>query len=339
MLTFKFEIVMIRNLIPPMFFVIFLTACSTGEQPNQKKTVFDIESTKTKEHKRIPKSKVFAVIPETYKFESEGNIHRKSAQQYFTVAEVVNMQNLNLSAIKLEKIIRKGIEQQAGDVSIYKKIKVNNYSGIYFEGGFAEHNAASVGVWFGNASFSVFFTGVYPAGDAQEKIDLLSILSSLYYDEKFRVSPNEFKDFTFDAAISGFKFNKVNGARLFYTPTGKETNLYKLEAYLSFSSGAIQSELEGEVALRNLLLNMSNAGVTCESKDYKRIKLAGRTALLLESKMKEKEHQQFLYLVLIIGSKKSVLMYGMCNLDRLKSPDQLDKYRDIFYRTAASIKF
>ncbi|HAS43383.1 MAG TPA: hypothetical protein DCS93_23080 [Microscillaceae bacterium] len=329
----------IKNFLPFLFSILFLVACSTDEQSNGKKTMFDVESSKTKEHTRIPRSKIFAIIPDTYKFDKKDNLYRKGGQQYFTMIEGVGMQKKRIEADKLEQVMKNMLIGHAGDITFYEKIKVNSYTGAYFEGGFQENGAASIGVWFGDDTFWAAFVGVYPADDEQEKIDLLNILATLYYDEKFTIDPNEFSDFTFDSSISGFKFNTVSGERLVYTPTGKETSLYEVEAYLSFSSGPIYSELAGEIALRNVLLNMSTLGITFQSKDYKKVKLGERTALLLESEIQEKEHKQFLYSILIIGSERSVLMYAVCNLDQLESPNDLKKYREIFHKTAQSIKF
>lgn len=316
---------------------MFLGLCFMTCLPKREKTMYDVESTKTKEHKRIPRTKVFAIIPSTYQLEDK--IYRKNDQQYFTINESVGVKNMKISPDKIQNFIKDILKTQAGDIRIYEKMHVNNYSGIYFEGGFEELGVASVGIYFGNGSFSVACVGVYPAGDDQQKIDLMNILSSVYYDERMTIDPDEFKDFTFDESITGYKFSHVAGERLFYTPNGKPAKLPEIEGYLSFSSGPIQSELTGEIMIRNIILNMSTLGIQHQSKEIKKIKVGGRTAFLLETEMKEKEFRKFLYLILIAGEKKAVLMYALCNLEKLESPKELRKYRNKFHKTAQSIKF
>lgn len=311
-----------KSFLTLLSFLCLTVACSSEIQ--QEKTAFtSISSTHTEQHTRIEGTKTYVVLPEEYKLVRELARYQKNENLYFQVLEMPN--SFEEAKVNLSK---EAIEAEGAQVDVYKKININNYEAIYFEGPSKYSGERKLGIWFGDDTFLASIVGVYPNEDIEGKKELIQLIKTTFYDKDFQLNPLELADFTFQKDSLTFKFNAQIRNMFVFSPKGTADSTQNDTVPMITIVTLPFMTPEGAKNYINELIQRyeTQQRATFLSEEQVELDLVDQTVMLLKADIEANDQNSFLYQTVFLGKESSLLFMGTCmQKDREKNIPIFDK--------------
>ena len=313
------------NLIIALLLFCF-AGCQTGERT---KSDFPqkIANEKTEKHQRVPGTRISLIVPEQYEFVPTLSRYQKEDRLYLMVMETT-ASNLTLFQ---ETFSKDSLEGRGGRIDVYEEIRIGAYAGIYTEGPSEFPDYTKIGIIFGDGSFNASIIGLFENGNPASKAELQEIFKSVHYDSDFDLDPLELAIFTFDTSILGYEFKTSVGNTFSFGPPGESDDSDPRSLTLSTAPPMLKEE--GFLFFKDLLRKLELQGGKIDLNVLTETEIGGILAFRLETLMEQSNRVAFLYQVMILSGKGTIFMMATC------APGEKEKFRPLFERTAASIKY
>ena len=260
-------------------FVLFTLGCSQNLEKDHP-LYSEAKNIKTDKHKRIKGTRLFAVVPDSFIYEQKSK--RFSTEN--TDIKIVEFPNVSWSNIKAKN----GLQS----------IPLYGYEGYYFESEDIKAKNINILVQFGDDDF-VFHINAKTSTELENgRTELLKILQSIYYDDKFVLDELELANFTVDKTFTNY--NLVTGQNDVYLFSNAQNSIL-------FQSLSIEiSEENLDEQINNILNQELKAGVRFEEREIENDKIGDYSLRILRSKIKFQEKSGMYCLALIDDSKNAI---------------------------------
>jgi hypothetical protein len=294
----------------------------------QKKSIDigDINTTKNDKLTRIMGSRLFLNSPKDYQYIKNLSRFQKSDNQYLQVIEA-NNSFLQAKANMTKEVI----EQKGAKVDVWKKVKVNAYDGIYFEGPSKKPGETKIMLSFGDNDFVVMVVGVCATSDEAGKDELKNIFKTVYFDKSFTINPLELANFEFDQSITQFKYATTASNIFFYNKSGSANVNNNFEPAIQVGALPQMKPENAQALFNDILRRIELSGIKVESKKIESSTINNYPSLKLETPMTIQGKNGFLYQVILMGQSSSVLFMS-------STTEDIQKYKDEFIRTSKTIR-
>lgn len=315
------------NLKSFLVIAILSIAISSCGQKTGDKFPEQLQTSKTKGHVNIPGTKVFALIPSSYKHMKELVRFQKNDDLYI---QVIASEGSSFTEGK-KNFSREAIEAKGATVDILDNTKLNQYEAIYCEGPSKNPDELKLMLIFGDESFVVVAIGVCKKSDIAGKKELQDILKSLYYDKSLVSDPLELANFEFDSSITGFQHAGTISNSFVYSKNGKAdlnnatANMLQFQALPKVTKEKLE-ELSSEVIRR-----YEQNGIHLNTTNITKTKINNYPAWVLFTKISYKNKEGILYQTALLGDNSSLLFIGCAYED-------LTDFEAKFKKTVETIK-
>ncbi|MEL6557672.1 MAG: hypothetical protein AAFQ94_05765, partial [Bacteroidota bacterium] len=322
---YKFEIMKNRPLL--LLFALLLSVFNGCAQQNSFPTT--LNNSKSESHIRILGTKTFFIVPSEYKYVKELARYQKSNSLYFQVISTDVGQGNGFDADK----VKQSISEKGAKVGILQDITVNGYSGIYGEGPSKYAGETKMMMFFGGEDFIVMIAGVFKNNDVEGKKELQEILKSIHFDEQMDIDPMELADFEVDLSLTEFQYTMTASNMFVFTKSGKKSNVSKDSKESTFSIAMMpkMSFFDAEKFINDLPWRYGALeGIFFKNEKSQTIKIGNYEALYIESEFDSSGEKGTIYLVVLLGQKKSIFFSAVVLNE---SEELINKYKE----TVASI--
>lgn len=197
--------------------LILLLNLTAFGQETEVSTTKNIITQKTKNHIRIPGTRLFIVIPKGFILSDLFlgiQMGEKSYMQVFDL-DGGNFYS-NSRSISKENLQAKGLK-----VYDYAEFQFNNYP-AKFASVQAADSYRSHQLIFGDSTFSVMLIGLFDENEQETGNRLKQAMLSSYYDASLKIDPFEIAKFTIDESVTRYKFYQYSSNLYNYTQEGKK---------------------------------------------------------------------------------------------------------------------
>lgn len=315
------------NLKSFLVLVILSITVSTCGQKTEEKFPAQLQTTKTRQHINIQGTKVFALIPSSYKPIKELVRFQKNDDLY---VQVIESEGSSFTEGK-QNFTREAIEAKGATVDILEHIKLNQYEAIYGEGPSKNRDELKLMLIFGDETFVVVAVGVCKKSDAAGKKELQEILKSFYYDKLLVSDPLELANFEFDPSITEFQHAGTVSNSFIYSKNGKADLNDRMANMLQFQTLPKVTEEKLEEFSNEVIRRYEQNGIKLNTKNITKTKINNYPAYLLFTKITYENKEGILYQAALLGDNSSLLFIGCAYED-------LTNFEAKFKKTVESIK-
>ncbi|MAB49657.1 MAG: hypothetical protein CMC05_13610 [Flavobacteriaceae bacterium] len=307
------------NRILSLIFIAFtLSSCSQDLKDNFPT---EIKTKKTNDHTRVEGTKIFAKIPEDYKFIDNLSRYQKEDNLYVQFIES-NASNFYQSK---PNFTREVIESKGAKVDILKDIKFNNLDAVFGDGPSKKLNERKTLFVFGDYDFVVIAVGVYPQNNDNGRNEILDIFKNLVYQKTFELNPFELANFEFDQSITNFKYANTMSNMFAFTEDGTPEKVGEFSTSMNIASMPKMYNEKSKEFILSIIQNAKNSGNEIKSSETQTTKIGDYPATVLETEMEVENKTGVMYVVLLNGKESSVLFMGTA-FDR--KSELLEKYKE-----------
>lgn len=280
-----------------------------------------IENKRTDKHIQLKGTKILIALPTDYKYNKEN-------ARYYNNKLCIECQDINMSySLVKSNFTKDKLESKVGAVDVFKNIKVNTYDALYYESSNKYSKNNNVVIMFGDDSFMVMIEGVYKASDNEGKEELKRIFSTITYEKSLDNNPLENANFSFDLAITNFKYVLTNNDFYVYS---KDGNVFPSNSFIIGEKTDVLKDNAQSYAYELLKTEEIN-GINLNSKKITKAKIGDYVAYTLETGFQYKDKSGTFYLVVLVGGKSFIVFAG-------NALDDTDENLIKFKKTVESIK-
>jgi hypothetical protein len=285
-----------------------------------------IKTSKKKGKVRPLGTRVYLTVPKEFQYIKELARYKKNEN---LVLQVVDMTGSGFLQTK-SQMTKKALESNGSQIYVYKKIRLNEFEGIYLESSSGKPNMNMLSLTFGDETFTVTVFGYYRENDQKGKKELLNILKTTYYEKDLQIDSAELVNFEFDQTITGFKYASRASGVFYYSEDGKIDRQNIFANTIQITTLPKISDSKARDYSTNLLRLYKQSGIGITSDKWIKTKVGAYDAYVLETRMTFKNNSGKLYQALLLGDQSSVLFVG----STYRTEADFDKIK----RTAETIK-
>ena len=295
-----------------------LTSCSQDLKDNFPT---EIKTEKSTEHKRVEGTKIFAKIPNGYKFIENLSRYQKADNLYVQFIES-NASNFYQAKPNFS---RKVIESKGAKVDILKDVKFNDLDAVFGDGPSKKSNERKTLFVFGDNEFVVIAVGVYPKNNSEGRNEILEIFKNLVYQKDFKLDPFELANFEFDQTITGFKYAMTMSNMFAFSEDGNPEAIGEFSTSMNIGAmPKMSTEKSGEF-IKSIIQNAKNSGKEIKSSEIRTMKIGNYSASILDTEIEVENKKGNLYIVMLNGESSGVFFMGAA-FDR--KSELLQKYKE-----------
>ncbi len=206
-----------RSHMKPLLTLCLFLCIAVGAR-SQYKLDSVIRNTKTARHVRIPGTHLYIIPPAHY------DIAKNFIGLHHKERGMINVYDLpggnfytNAASFSKEAFIEKG-----ATVYNYQELKIDGYPAKFVAAQGAPTHI-TLGLVFGDTTFSTSVMAVYPTGNEAAGKEMLASLRTIWYDPQQKIDPFETANFTIDTSNTPFRFFKYAASLYIYTINGMDT--------------------------------------------------------------------------------------------------------------------
>lgn len=200
------------------FLSLCLLLCMAAGARAQYKLDSIIRNTKTARHVRIPGTHLYMVPPAQYTIAKNFiGLHHKERG-------MINVYDLpggnfytNAASFSKAAFVEKG-----ATVYDFQELSINGYPAKFVAAQGAPTHI-TLGLVFGDTTFSTSVMAVYPTGNETARKEMLACLRTIWYDPQQKIDPFETANFSMDTKETPFRFFKYAASLYIYTVNGNDT--------------------------------------------------------------------------------------------------------------------
>ena len=207
----------------------------------------------------------------------------------------------NAATFSKEKFESKGIS-----VAEYKELTFSSYPAKFAL--LSNAGKRSMMLVFGDTTFSVMITGLYPENNIALETTVREIIFSTVYDKKIRIDHLAAAKFILKDHDSKFKFAKASSGTFFYSLKGNVKNEYIDEPFVTVCSLPRQNETPSQIAelMTKNLVKYGGSDLTFSNESTKPVNGYDTYEFEMSANL-QKKLNYFYFLVVIISDKAVVI--------------------------------
>jgi len=299
-------------------FLVFTFSCQIQKTANRIPFPDPNYVTKTDEHSRVPGTKIYAIIPKSYKYIQKGSyrIGEKEFIKFMQPTLTFKEARKNISRGDFEKPPR-----------FFEDFTYNDQPAFYAEA--ADKGQTMALLLMGADEEVVYVIVQFNAKETQRRKEVLNVLNSVVYRDKDTFDPMEVSTFTFNPEITKFKHARTFANSIRFTADGKyDKDNQSVNSMLFTDLTPMTKEgAKKHAAKRKDIYN--DAVTTSEIQDTT---IGEYHAFIFESEVIKNEDTYKVFHVILNQEKRSLMFVGT-------SYDSHEEMRTLFEETVQSIAF
>lgn len=262
-----------------------------------------LNTVKSSQHKRIPGTKIFALIPDSYSFSESKNQFTKSES---TFMQVVEPPVAKFSVAK-ESFTREYIEDGGAKVDIVRPILFNGYEGVFLDGPAKGVNRRKASVVFGDEEFVCLVFGEYPGDSPEDRTEMLDIFRSMVYDKTQKVEKSKAPYYDFDLSITGFKPAVISEQVNIYNIDGKAESERSLPTSMNFAPIPVLPDEAQRMYFEQLIEESQQGNLKITPANTKKTTVNGMPATVIETTVVSEGKTGIFYAAILNGQRNAVV--------------------------------
>lgn len=213
-----------------LFVIISFTNCDVNSQNKQNENledkISDIDNKVTENHKLVPSTKIYFVLP-------EDAVLNNNVVQFGNIAiQVMQIDDKTTKTTIEDFEDPTNFEKQGISVLSSQRLKINGVNSIALK---LNNNTGMKGyIYFiDNNSEKVMISAYYPSYSKEEEKKLNEVLKTIVYAPDLTINPEDNMKFEIDLSNTEFKFCKYNASFYLYTINGEESSFEKPQIIIS----------------------------------------------------------------------------------------------------------
>lgn len=262
-----------------------------------------VNSRLTEAHKRIPGSKVYALLPDNFKFIRAQNQIQKDQN---TFIQIVETPSANFENAK-KAFSRENIEAGGSKVDIVRPIRFGIYDGIFLDGPSNLPTQRKASVVFGDQDFVCLIFGEYPSDSPESRNEILSIFKSMVHDKDQNPEDLSGPFYTFDPNITGFKAAVLSKTVDIYNLSGDPEAEKGLPTSMNFAPIPVLPVEAQEKYFEQLITESQEGKLKITSKETEQLVISGMPATVLETTVNADGRTGVFYAAILNGPNSALV--------------------------------
>lgn len=306
--------------------LLAINICSSCSIYDKREFVDSVKTVKTDNHKRLLGSRVYLDYQNDFTYLKNLSRIQKTDNQYLMVIESPQ----SYFDVQ-ESIYNQFLQLASSDNSVTKRIKVNGKDAIYAEGYSEKRGGNLITLVMGNENSYVMIFAKHDKGNITQRNELIEILETVYFDDKFELDPLELADFEFSHEKTGLVLRHSASNMFFYARPSADIQTTEITAVLLQVMPAM-SEVKGKEYLLDLIRRYEEKGSIYDNKLINSKTVRSQNTIYLTSNVSKGGNLMYQYISIFLGADKS-LVY-LCTAIN----DDIEVYKDKFIESEKTIK-
>lgn len=284
----------------------------------------NIKPIKTNKHQRVKGTRLYAIIPDNYKFIEELGRYQVSDNQFIQFIRTTNSWSDYRANLTREAF---GV-----GVTIYQEVEISELEGLYVEGEDPKSNKNDIVLCFGNDEVTIMIVAKTTDDNSTGRTELIEILQSIIYDANYNLNEMEQANFTFDKSITNYTLSMSGNNLFMYSENGKEDvdNIFANSILFGKLPGMNSMQLDKYV--KNMIERHETNGIEIENPTITKERIKSYNATILDTKIKLEGKEGWLYQVILENNGEILSFFG-------SGYNDLVKRRESYIRTVESIRW
>lgn len=207
---------------------------------------------------------------------------------------------------------RSEFEKRGITVLDFQELKIDGYDALFSN---IKGNDANemVNVIFGDNTFSVMITAIYPSSSRNELFpEIKNSFLKIKYNKSLIVDPFAASTFIVEKNDSKFKFAKASANMFLFSENGTVKDSYENEPMVMVTSFAIDKTFTTESVMESCINGILQQGaVKKETKNISSKSINGYDTLQAECYFEHKSKTKLNYITILIKDNVAIAIYGM----------------------------
>ncbi|MDC7997929.1 hypothetical protein [Gilvibacter sediminis] len=287
-----------------------------------------INSRLTEAHKRIPGSKVYALLPEQFKFVRAQNQIQKDQNTFIQIVETPSAKFENAK----KAFSRENIEAGGTQVDIVRDIRFGPYDGIFLDGPSNLPTQRKASMVFGDDDFVCLIFGEYPSDSPTARNEVLEIFKTMVHDKEQSAEDLSGPFYTFDPNITGFKPAVLSKQVDIYNKDGDPEAEKSLPTSMNFAPIPVLPVEAQEKYFEQLVEESQQGQLKITAAATQQLVINGMPATVLETTVVSGDRSGVFFAAILNGSNSALVFISSAFDDPLQ---RLPQYK----ATLESIRF
>ncbi len=294
--------------------------CNQSKKKPTNPFAQEVTTVKTEEHTRVPGTKIYAVVPEEYKYEQKG-------RYVISTDEFIAFTTLPIPFEQAKENLSESDFEQAP--LFFNETKLNNRPAFYAEGQDSTKNE-NLSILLVKVEEATLYALAHTHLDKPAHHEAVrKIMSSVIYEEEENFDPLEEAMFIFNQKITGFKHAQTNTNSYRFTADGTFDITNKNSILISHLSGMSLESAQKYVQRRIDANNKTRV----TSSEINISKVGNNNLITFESIFNYDDDRNIMtYNAMLNNERQSLMFVGT-------AVDQFDDLKEQYEKTVKSIRF
>jgi len=209
---------------------------------------------------------------------------------------------------------RATFEQKGITVLEFNELKIDGFQ-AKFSHIKGTDSSERVNVVFGDSTFSVMVTAIFPTSSREELFpEIKKAFLKIKYDKTLVIDPFASSAFIVEKNESKFKFARASANMFIFSENGIDKESYDDEPMVMITSFPFDESLTKESFLEDLVNGLIKQGfIKKETKNVSKESINGYNTIGAECYFEHKSESKLVFLNILMNTNKVIVFYGMTN--------------------------
>lgn len=287
-----------------------------------------INGSLSEKHERIPGTKMYALLPDSYSFD---RVRNRSGKNENTFIQILENPAASFNVAK-QSFTRENIEASGQQVDIIRQVKFGAYDAIFLDGPTNLPNSRKTSLIFGDDSFVCLVFGEYPGDSPDDRTEIIQAFASMVYDKDQTPEDLSGPFYDLDLSITGFVPAVINERLAIYNASG-ELDAEELAATsITITPIPVLPDDAQRLYFEQLIAESAQGLFQVKEGPIKKMNINGRAATVIETLVETDGKTGVFYAAILNGDDAALVFISSAFEDTQNRVNQ-------FKRTLQSVQF